>query len=145
MCLPIGFEIHYFIYFPTPLYTKTRCQAGFCVFYAFFLPAKASPFGRGGCEADGEGRPGMKKPLHSDGQTLCKSDAIVAFVPFVSALALSGAARQLSQGESQKRGGQAKASPFGRGGTVSAVTERARMLTIEEIPIKRETTGGTPK
>ena len=49
------------------------------------------------------------------------------------------------QRESQKRGGQAKASPFGRGGTVSAVTERARMLTIEEIPIKRETTGGTPK
>ena len=23
--------IHHFIYFPTPLYTKTRCQAGFCV------------------------------------------------------------------------------------------------------------------
>ena len=98
--LPSNDAIHHFIYFPTPLYTKTRCQAGFCVFYAFFLPAKASPFGRGGCEADGEGRPGMKKPLHSDGQTLCKSDAIDAFVPFVSTLALSGAARQLSQGES---------------------------------------------
>lgn len=25
-------EIYCFIYFPTPLYTKTRCQAGFCVF-----------------------------------------------------------------------------------------------------------------
>ena len=24
-------EIYCFIYFPTPLYTKTRCQAGFCV------------------------------------------------------------------------------------------------------------------
>ena len=25
-----------FIYFPTPLYTKTRCQAGFCVCWGFF-------------------------------------------------------------------------------------------------------------
>ena len=31
------FEIHHFIYFPTPLYTKTRCQAGFCVCWGFFL------------------------------------------------------------------------------------------------------------
>ena len=30
------FEIHHFIYFPTPLYTKTRCQAGFCVCWGFF-------------------------------------------------------------------------------------------------------------
>ena len=29
-------EIHHFIYFPTPLYTKTRCQAGFCVCWGFF-------------------------------------------------------------------------------------------------------------
>ena len=41
MCLPIGFEIHYFIYFPTPLYTKTRCQAGFCVCWGFFFLKKA--------------------------------------------------------------------------------------------------------
>ena len=27
--------------------------------------AKASPFGRGVCEADGEGKPGTKEPLHS--------------------------------------------------------------------------------
>ena len=40
MCLPIGFEIHYFIYFPTPLYTKTRCQAGFCVCWGFFFLKK---------------------------------------------------------------------------------------------------------
>ena len=31
------FEIHHFIYFPTPLYTKTRCQAGFCVCGDFLL------------------------------------------------------------------------------------------------------------
>ena len=30
-------EIHHFIYFPTPLYTKTRCQAGFCVCWGFFV------------------------------------------------------------------------------------------------------------
>ena len=30
------FEIHHFIYFPTPLYTQTRCQAGFCVCWGFF-------------------------------------------------------------------------------------------------------------
>ena len=30
------------------------------------------------------------------------------------------------QGESQERGGKALASPFGRGGTAAAVTERAR-------------------
>ena len=46
MCLPIGFEIHYFIYFPTPLYTKTRCQAGFCVLYRFLWLCQASPKGR---------------------------------------------------------------------------------------------------
>ena len=36
------FEIHHFIYFPTPLYTKTRCQAGFCVCWGFFLFEKSS-------------------------------------------------------------------------------------------------------
>ena len=29
-------------------------------------PAKASPFGRGVCAADGEGKPGTKEHLHSD-------------------------------------------------------------------------------
>ena len=40
--------------------------------------AKASPFGRGGTEGDGEGKPGTKEPLRSDGQALCQSDAIAA-------------------------------------------------------------------
>ena len=39
-------------------------------------PAKASPFGRGVTEGDGEGKPGAKEPLRSDGQALCQSDAI---------------------------------------------------------------------
>ena len=39
-------------------------------------PAKASPFGRGVTEGDGEGKPGRKEPLRSDGQALCQSDTI---------------------------------------------------------------------
>ena len=38
--------IHHFIYFPTPLYTKTRCQAGFCVLYRFLWLRQGSPLGR---------------------------------------------------------------------------------------------------
>ena len=38
--------------------------------------AKASPFGRGGTEGDGEGKPGRKEPLRSDRQALCRSDTI---------------------------------------------------------------------
>ena len=38
--------------------------------------AKASPFGRGVCAADGEGKPGTKEPLRSDRQALCQSDTI---------------------------------------------------------------------
>ena len=40
--------------------------------------AKASPFGRGVTAGDGEGKPGTKEPLRSDGQALCQSDAIAA-------------------------------------------------------------------
>ena len=39
-------------------------------------PAKASPFGRGVTAGDGEGKPGRKEPLRSDGQALCQSDTI---------------------------------------------------------------------
>ena len=51
--------------------------------------AKASPFGRGVTEGDGEGKPGRKEPLRSDGQALCQSDAIAVSELFVSGLALS--------------------------------------------------------
>ena len=63
-------------------------------------PAKASPFGRGVTEGDGEGKPGRKEPLRSDGQALCQSDAIAVPELFGSALALSvssQAPRQLPQ------------------------------------------------
>ncbi len=66
----------------------------------FARPAKASPFGRGVTEGDGEGKPGTKEPLRSDRQALCQSDTIAVSELFGSSLALSGAARQLSQRES---------------------------------------------
>ena len=68
--------------------------------------AKASPFGRGGTEGDGEGKPGAKEPLRSDGQALCQSDTIAVSELFVSGLALSGAARQLPQRGSHWQAGQ---------------------------------------
>ena len=52
-------------------------------------PAKASPFGRGVTEGDGEGKPGRKEPLRSDGQALCQSDTIAVSELFGSGLALS--------------------------------------------------------
>ena len=69
-------------------------------------PAKASPFGRGVTEGDGEGKPGTKEPLRSDGQALCQSDTIAVSELFVSILALSGAPRQLPQRGSLWRVGQ---------------------------------------
>ena len=56
---------------PPPLGVATS-KGAFCA----FRPAKASPFGRGGTEGDGEGKPGTKEPLRSDGQALCQSDTI---------------------------------------------------------------------
>ena len=49
---------------------------------------------------DGEGKPVTAEPLHRDRQALCQSDAFAVFVFFFSSLALSGASRQRSQGES---------------------------------------------
>jgi len=60
--------------------------------------AKASPFGRGVCAADGEGKPGRKEPLRSDGQALCQSDAIAVPELFVSGLALSVSSQAPRQG-----------------------------------------------
>ena len=55
----------------------------------FAGPAKASPFGRGVTEGDGEGKPGRKEPLRSDRQALCQSDTIAVSEQFGSGLALS--------------------------------------------------------
>ena len=58
---------------------------------------------------DGEGKPGRKEPLRSDGQALCQSDAIAVPELFVSGLALSvssQAPRQLPQRGSHWHVGQ---------------------------------------
>ena len=51
--------------------------------------AKASPFGRGVTEGDGEGKPGRKEPLRGDRQAFCQSDTIAVSELFGSILALS--------------------------------------------------------
>ena len=76
----------------------------------FFAPSgepKPLPLGEVALRSnDGEGKPGMKEPLRSDGQALCQSDTIALSELFGSGLALSGAARQLSQRESPWHVGQ---------------------------------------
>ena len=69
----------------TPSRSSNLRKGVFCA----FRPAKASPFGRGVTEGDGEGKPGRKEPLRSDGQALCQSDTIAVSELFVSGLALS--------------------------------------------------------
>ena len=69
-------------------------------------PAKASPFGRGGTEGDGEGKDAAKQLLHSDSIALTKNLLIAAQKLFCPGLALSGATRQLSQRESLWHVGQ---------------------------------------
>ena len=57
------------------------------------LPAcqSLSPWERWhGVSRDGEGKPGTKEPLRSDGQALCQSDTIAVSELFGSILALSG-------------------------------------------------------
>ena len=71
--------------------------------FCAFRPAKASPFGRGVTEGDGEGKPGKIEPLCSDKQTFCQSEPSPRSKFFISVLALSGASRQLSQRESLLR------------------------------------------
>ena len=69
----------------TPSRSSNLRKGVFCA----FRRAKASPFGRGGTEGDGEGEPGTKEPLRSDGQALCQSDTIAVSELFGSSLALS--------------------------------------------------------
>ena len=93
--------------------------------------AKASPFGRGGiAQAMTERASSSPESRHAAiswpfGRAMLSLRLLFS----VSVLALSGAPRQLSQGESLGQRGQAlrdaKASPFGRGGIAQAMTERA--------------------
>ena len=58
----------------------------------------------------------MAKQLRGDSIALTEGLLIAGWWLLGDGLALSGASRQLSQRESQKRNRKAKASPFGRGG-----------------------------
>ena len=78
--------------------------------------AKASPYGRGGCEADGEGKPGRTELPCSDKQALCQSDTIaVPVVPRQRPCPLRRYAPAPPKGEPWALR-DAKASPYGRGG-----------------------------
>ena len=92
--------------------------------------AKASPLGRGVTEGDGEGKPGTKEPLRSDGQALCQSDTIAVSELFGSGLALSVG---LAPASSPCRGASGEEADFSDmprppldrgGGIASAMTER---------------------
>jgi len=61
-------------------------------------PAKASPFGRGVTEGDGEGKPVFQEPLRSDRQAFCQSDTIAVPELFGSILALSVSSQAPRQG-----------------------------------------------
>ena len=117
-------------------------------------PAKASPFGRGVCAADGEGKPGTKEHLHSDKHwLLIESSYRCVFVlsqrpcplrrsapapqrgatgvsvglPFVQPLSLTpfdSSPSRGASGETVHFAGTAKASPTRGGGSASALTER---------------------
>ena len=84
--------------------------------------AKASPFGRGVTEGDGEGKPGRKELLRSDGQALCQSDTI--------------AVQELlcSRGQQDASGSEADAGSRNPGsGSASALTERLSSSPLGEL------------
>ena len=76
--------------------------------FCAFRPAKASPFGRGVTEGDGEGKPGTKEHLHSDKHwLLIESSYRCVFVLSQHPCPLSRAcARQLPQRGSPWQAGQ---------------------------------------
>ena len=77
------------------------------VFAPFGLP-KPLPLGEvSRRRRDGEGKPGTKEPLRSDGQALCQSDAIAVSELFVSVLALSVSLRSTAPPKGEPLAGRA--------------------------------------
>ena len=68
--------------------------------------AKASPFGRGVTEGDGEGKPGTKEPLRSDGQVSLRTTS-------PSSLRDATSPSRGGFGSPRKVNGFASGSPFG--------------------------------
>ena len=119
----------------TPSRSSNLRKGVFCA----FRPAKASPFGRGVTEGDGEGKPGTKEPLRSDGQALCQSDTIAVSELFGSGLALSvssQAPRQLPQRGSHWHVGQLSSGRAKRDVSEAAVLRclGQRQLDKERCP-----------
>ena len=56
------------------LYIETQKRDCRSAAVSFLREGKASPFGRGVTEGDGEGKPGKIEPLCSDKQTFCQSE-----------------------------------------------------------------------
>ena len=84
-------------------YTASRggLQGGFAIFAYLSGFDKASPFGRGVTEGDGEGKDAAKQLLHSDSIALTKNLLIAAQKLFCPGLALSVSLRSpaLPEGE----------------------------------------------
>ena len=99
-------------------------------------PAKASPFGRGVTEGDGEGKDAAKQLLHSDSIALTKNLLIAAQKLFCPGLALSGATRQLSRRESLWHVGQVYAgrAKHDVSGTVVRCCQDSRQLDKVRCP-----------
>ena len=79
-------------------------------------PAKASPFGRGVTEGDGEGKPGTKEPLRSDGQVSLRTTS-------PSSLRDATSPSRGGFGSPRKVNGFARGSPT-RGAVERSETER---------------------
>ena len=100
-------------------------------------PAKASPFGRGVTEGDGEGKPVTAKPLRSDRQALCQSDTIAVQELFSSVLALSGAPRQLPQRGSHWHVGQVYAGRAKHNISEAAVLRCLGQQQLDKVRLSR--------
>ena len=83
--------------------------------------AKASPFGRGVTEGDGEGKPGTKEPLRSDGQALCQSDTIAVQSCLAAALPSQSGLRPPRPGCGTQRLLRCRSHPAGRGPNSSSL------------------------
>ena len=121
--------------------------------WRFFAPAgqaRASPFGRGVCEADGEGKPVSREPPRSDKQALCQSVSPRLYIS-VSVLALSVSLRSPAPPEGEPfhpqtcakgpetcvnracPGGGGKFRPDWLDGGGDRLTEDARNIIINEL------------
>ena len=101
--------------------------------------AKASPFGRGVTEGDGEGKPGTKEPPRSDRQALCRSDTIAVQSCLAAALPSQSGLRPPAPPKGEPLAGRATSywTPEARYGAKgrallqrAAASEQAHLVTL---------------